>query len=157
MISNPPFFSEHDAETIFHGNNNLLKLYETNMFSALCIIKEQYISNTNIIGDNDKIYKIKTPARNSILKLEHYFKSDKISNEELKEKNEQIHAENLTHLTNILMFIKKHTSNCIARPDIQMKMSRPDIKTISTLEEFISFLFHRYDKDICEYINTLND
>ena len=154
MNTNPPFFSETEAQHVYHGNNNLLKLYETNMFGTLCVIKEQINKQTtppSIAGDNDKTYNIKAPARNAILQLKYF---DKLKSDQTSEnyicQNRELWETNRKLLFSIIEFANERGGYGIdvSRFDDQ---PRPDIRTIQTLEQLVCYLFHRYVKDVEQF------
>jgi len=162
MDIHPPYFDEFEAQNIYHGNNNLLKLYETNMFSTLFIIQEQHTSE-GLIGDNNKTYNIKAPVRNDILKLQYYTNSKNATptHDELKiviDKNIEIYEINVDLLYQIVEFIKAHDYqfDIVTLSVFDKSHPRPDIRTLNTLYQFIYYLFYRYVNDIQLFIDKLN-
>jgi hypothetical protein len=154
MNTNSPFFNETEAQHVYHGNNNLLKLYETNIFGALCVIKEQInkqITPPSIAGDNDETYNIKAPARNAILQLKYFDKSkpNQTSENHICQ-NRELWETNRKLLHDILAFANKRGGYEIDVSQFD-NQPRPDIQTIQTLEQFMCYLFHRYVKDVEQF------
>jgi len=122
-----PHFDEESANKIYHGKNNLLKMYEINIYSAVFIISEQYeIKNGEKIlnGDNTYTYKIKNKGRTLIMKL-------KTGNKE----NENI-------LNELVDFLLQYNYNY----DIHdlLENTKVKIQEVNDMTSFMTYLVHRY-------------